>query len=381
MASGAPKILFGPDVLDALPSLIESEGIRRLMVVSGPNVWKGVNGDRLLRELANDIHIARFADYAVNPRIEDIETCVDITRDERADAILGIGGGTALDIAKATAILDSQNGSFSDHVEKKAPLNHPRKRKLILAPTTSGTGSEMTCFAVVYKDRRKFSLESPSMIADWAVVDTSVAVTAPRGLMSQAGIDAFCQAVESYWSNRATVDSCSLSRRAIDLIWNNLEAAVLQSSAEACMAMSEAAMLAGRAIEITRTTAPHALSYPLTIRHDVPHGQACALTLPSFLVFNNQVTDETVAHPEGAGIVSRRIGEIVATIGASCVHDAAARIESFMRSVGLATRLEQVVADPEMAREDIVAELNVDRLGNNPRIATLEDIRRILQLI
>ena len=179
MVSPGPKILYGAHVLGHLKNVMEAEAINRPLIVSGPNVWRTCGGDQLMACLPAHIKLSRYSDYSENPRMEDVDACIDLARDTDADAVIGIGGGTAMDLAKSTAVLSYQPGVAKDYVTGTRSLEKPRRLKLILAPTTSGSGSEMTSFAVIYVEACKYSLDDPMTQADWAIVDPSLTTSAP----------------------------------------------------------------------------------------------------------------------------------------------------------------------------------------------------------
>jgi alcohol dehydrogenase class IV len=187
--------------------------------------------------------------------------------------------------------------------------------------------------------------------------------------------------MESLWSVHSTRISDAYAREALQLARDHLWRAVHSPSAETRYAMSRSAHLSGRAINITRTTAPHALSYAMTSHFGVPHGHAVALTLGEILAYNSGVCRDDVADERGADHVDRVMAEIRNLMGASDVDTARRRIVALANSVGLATRLRDVGICTPDARELIVAEANPQRLANNPRALPEGRLRKLIDRI
>jgi alcohol dehydrogenase class IV len=163
------------------------------------------------------------------------------------------------------------------------------------------------------------------------------------------------------------------------LAFEHLHAATSSPTPSTRRAMSKAAHLAGRAINVTKTTAAHALSYPLTMEYDVPHGQAVCLTLPGLLAFNAATSDADVVDPRGAAHVVQVTGDIVRLLGCRLPQEAQTRIKALIRSIGLASSLEGLGIPHEQAVRHAVDGVNVQRLGNNPRRLSEEDLRALFE--
>jgi alcohol dehydrogenase class IV len=204
---------------------------------------------------------ARFSGFKPNPLFEDIKAGVRVLRKNKCDFIVAIGGGSSIDTAKAI--------KYYSHVDLP----------LMAVPTTSGTGSEATHFAVIYKDGEKQSIAEKRLLPDYVILQPDTLKTLPIHQKKCTMLDALCQAVESWWSRKATPESIDYSKKAIKLILENIDS-YLRNEDEGNKNMLIASNLAGKAINITTTTAPHAMSYKLTSLYNLPHGHAVALCLP-----------------------------------------------------------------------------------------------------
>ena len=307
-----------------------------------------------------------FDEFEPNPDLDAVERGIDVFRTGEWDAVLAVGGGTALDLGKLIPMFAVQEAPSMQLIDGSAVFTQ-RAPPLVAVPTTAGTGSEATHFAVVYVGGRKYSVAHEWLLPDLALVDPLLTHALPPAVTAASGLDAFCQAVESLWSVQATEASRELSREALRLAVTNLERAVLEPTPESRRAMSRAANLAGQAINIAKTTAPHAISYTITHRHGVPHGFAVALTLGAILMHNSAVTEDDCTDPRGPRHVRQTIASIVDILGCDSVVTARQRIDELIRTIGGPTTLREVGADTDEERQTIAATVNAARLQNNPR--------------
>ena len=203
----------------------------------------------------------RFSDYASNPLYEQASAGAKILERNKCDFIVAIGGGSSIDIAKCVKY-----------------INHAYI-PIMAVPTTSGTGSEATHFAAIYKEGEKHSVADEKLLPDYVILQPDTLKTLPLYQKKCTMLDALCQAIESWWSKKATPESVGYSRKSIKLILDNMES-YLKNKYEGNKNMLTASNLAGKAINITTTTAPHAMSYKLTTLYGLPHGHAAAICLP-----------------------------------------------------------------------------------------------------
>ena len=252
---------------------------------------------------------------------------------------------------------------------------------LIAIPTTSGTGSEATHFSVLYVDNIKHSIVHESMRPAFVIIDPELTYSLPERLTAITAMDAFCQAVESYWSVKSTDQSRKWASTAAAMVLNHVDRAVNEPDPASRAALSEAAHLSGRAIDITRTTAPHALSYTLTALHGIPHGHAVVLFLGPVLEFNAGITASDCHDPRGVPFVLERVKYILDLLGASTAAEGRKFLDRKLDSLGLETRLETLGVTRPVELEGIVASVNSDRLRNNPRRLEPDQLRSIVDSI
>lgn len=305
-----------------------------------------------------DASYARFSGFSENPSLDDLVLALKVFRESNASLIVALGGGTAIDLAKlvkyyACTELDG------DEVEPPLP-EKSESVELIAIPSTFGTGSESTHFAVLYIKGKKFSVADSSMLPTGYLLDCQLALTLPRTVKGSACLDALCQAIESYWSVSASASSKELAGSAISMIIDNFRE-YLEGDIEASKQIAIAANLAGQAINITKTTAAHALSYALTSFYGVPHGHAVALCIKN--MFNANMSkakenrfDECCATME----------EIYTLLNVHDGNEASQLIYDYMYISGLFPNLSdyRVLSDKEVNK--IVNSVNLERLKNHP---------------
>lgn len=260
----------------------------RIVIVCGPQSFGAIGGPALLRGLPGPWRLATAA--GVLPRLEDYDTLHAEIGREGVDGLVAIGGGRVLDMAKLLSTGLPGAAEISRRLDAGEAI--ARRLPLVAVPTTAGSGSEATPFAVAYANGRKSSVDHPSLLPDAAIIDPSVLAGLPRAVVATAGLDALCHCIESLLSRRATPASRALARRGLKLGLANLAAAAAGRRA-ALARMSLTAHLAGRAIALTRTTIPHALSYPLTSRYGLAHGLAVSLSMATYLrLFGQRLATE-----------------------------------------------------------------------------------------
>ena len=362
----------------ALGEVQSALGDESIFLVADSIAYTASGAEAILKPLLANRRVTVFDSFEPNPKLPEVEACANGIRESKPDTLLAVGGGTAMDVAKLANWLTAQNAGkeeilHGEWVSPQTPL------PLIAVPTTAGTGSEATHFAVVYVDGHKHSVAHPLMRPTVAVVDASLTTSLPPILTAHSGLDALCQAIESIWAIDANETSLKFAREALGLAWGNLEAAVNAPTPEAREAMARAAHLAGQAINLTKTTVPHALSYTITSEHNLPHGAAVALTLGAALAFNGEVSEKDCLDARGSEAVRKRMVMIYSAMGAGNAVEAAGRFKALVKAIGCPTSLAETGITEAAQVERVCATVNVERLANNPRRMSAEDMRALLQ--
>lgn len=379
------KEFIGGGAISALPTLLPEFNVRSLFLLHGKSSYTDSGIAERIKPLLAGVRVTEWSDFSPNPSSTDLFRGLQLFAASPADCLVSVGGGSVMDMAKLLKYFSGGAGGSGDVVDPAALLaaGGPSGRwnpiPHIAIPTTSGSGTEATHFAVIYVDGIKHSVSDARLLPEAAIVDHELTHTLPPSQTAVSGMDALCQAVESYWSIHSTEASRAEAADAITAVLRHLSAAVKNPSPADRNAMALAAHKAGRAINVTRTTAPHAISYTLTARFGVPHGHAVALTLGDLFVYNAGVGDADVEDPRGESFVKARLGEIAALFGCQDAHGVRAAVTSLMKSIGLETRLEGVGVRTAADRALIADGVNLERLRNNPRRLTREALLGILE--
>lgn len=241
------------------------KGANRLLLLHGHRSYQSCGARDLVTELTETIETVEFEDFTENPKKKDVDLGVTLFNKCKPDVIVAIGGGSVMDMAKLIRYYSSSD------------------TPVLAVPTTAGTGAESTQFAVCYIDGVKHSISDPSILPELVILYPPFTFANSRYLTSCTGFDALAQAIEAYWNINATTESDQIAISAIKKIYPLLIKEYLLPEERALLLV--AANEAGKAINITRTTVPHALSYTLTSKYGYPHGHAVALTFPFFLKY------------------------------------------------------------------------------------------------
>lgn len=313
-----------------------------------------------------------FSQFTSNPLYEEVCKGVEAFRTSGCDTILAVGGGSAMDVAKCIKIFSSCEQD-RDYLEQEFRGN---TIPLIAVPTTAGTGSESTCFSVIYREGRKLSVMDKSMLPEIAILDEELVLHLPQYQKRCTLMDAMCQAIESWWSVKSTEESISYARRALELIGKNDKEYLQKNDRNAAQKILLAANLAGRAINISRTTAPHAMSYMLTGLYGIPHGHAVALCLPKVWEYMLEHMDLTI-DMRGKDYLKDRFEEIAEAMGAVSPQGAIDKFEEMLGELEL--KRPEIAGQEEL--EALVKAVNVQRLANNPVDLDEDAIRKIYRKV
>jgi len=372
------KSYLGKDAVKSLREILKTHEPSSIFFVTGRGSYDSCGIKDVLKPYLDEYAHVRFCDFSPNPKIEDIEKGITVFQENDCDFVIAVGGGSVLDVAKSVNILSSQDGQALDYIlNKKSVIS--KGKPFVAIPTTSGSGSEATHFAVVYVDKTKYSLAHEHILPDYAIVDPVFTAQLPAKITAVTGMDALCQAIESYWSVNSTEESRGYAAKAIPLVLNNLGSAVNDPSEESREAMAIASHFAGKAINISKTTASHAISYPITSFFGIPHGYAVALTIPSMIEYNLGATEDDVLDERGIDYAHKTMKELLDLLGAETAEQARLNVESLMKDIGLSTRLEEVGITRDDLDVIIKNGFNPGRVKNNLRRLTETALRGMLE--
>lgn len=371
---------FGTGSIKSLTSIINNLKSRNIFLVAGKNSYRSSGAEEILGDLLKGNTLTFFNEVSGDPVIDNIIKGMDIFIESDCDTVIAVGGGSVIDTAKSINVLSSQDSNPRSVISGEKKIVYKGK-PLIAIPTTSGAGSEATHFAVVYMEKEKYSLAHDFILPEYSVVDPQFTFELPSGITATSGIDAFSQAIESFWNINANEESRKYSEEAIKLILENIISAVNEPTENNRENMSKAAHLAGKAINITKTTAPHAVSYVMTSYYGIPHGQAVCITLSEFLEYNFNVTESDLMPGLNLSEVRANHKNLLKVLNCRDVNDGKNLINELIKSIGLKTKLSELNITSQADLKIISESVNLERLKNNPRSVSKEDLVRILERI
>jgi alcohol dehydrogenase len=297
------RITFGNGSINELSKEITDLNGRNVIIVTDKRLSRSLIPNLTVSLESAGVKYEVWDEVVPEPDLETVKLAVEAVRRRGFDTVVGIGGGSSLDTAKLAANLASADKPLESYVD--APLPE-RKLKLILCPTTAGTGSEVTKLAVfgVPEKNIKYVFDSDSLYADVAIVDPDLTLTTPPSVTADTGVDALCHAIESYTSIYSSPITDVIAEEAIKIINRALREAYSNgSNVKARTEMSYAALLSGIAFNNAGTSLAHALGYAHAHIHKSPHGKSVGVTMPYVLQYN------AISNIEKHARIARLLGE------------------------------------------------------------------------
>lgn len=373
--STTPRIVMGPGSIKTIGTEVKARGANRVLIVTD----KGVVAAGLLKSIEESFRAVKIK-YAVfdkvepDPRYEIVADCVEMAKKERAQLLVGIGGGSPMDITKTAAIMLTNKGPigayFGVNLVPKPGL------PIILVPTTAGTGSEVTPIAILSDEGEKLKkgIVSPYLYPAISILDAELTLGLPPHVTAATGMDALIHGIEAFTSVNATGITDMFNLRAIELIYKNIRIAYAKGdNIEARTAMMEGALLAGVGFANAGVTAVHAFAYPIGAEFHIPHGIANTLMLPHVIRFNvlgNLEKFAQLAKPFGIpteGLDNLQIVDKVIAAIDRLADDI--KVPRHLAEFGVKEK------DIPMLAEGALKSTRL--LVNNPRNLTLEDAKKI----
>lgn len=362
------RVMYPGSIFELRPLFMQLEN-KKVFLVTGKKSFRSCGAEEKLKWLFDTCEVTHFNDFQTNPDSEDVIKGVQLFNQASCTFIVSVGGGSVIDMAKLinyyhNAGIDTIKDSNMNN-ENCKPVTH------ICLPTTAGSGSESTHFAVMYIGNAKYSIAHPKLKPNYAIVDPELQYSQTPYQKAVSGVDALAQAIESFWSVQSTEESRLYSEKALNLVWQNLPAAVHKGDKLAHLYLAVGANLAGRAINISKTTAPHALSYGFTKYAGLPHGHAVALSLPYFLEIHSQVSEENCNDPRGVNHIKRVIENIASIM--NCQSDKLANtLIDFLKYINIETCSKNLNIKKQVINQSVQM-INKERLGNNPVVVDIND--------
>lgn len=353
------RIITARDNYIEFDQWIQENSCKKILMVCDGSIWYMDGFNKHLEEVENiGVEMIGFRDFQPNPLYESVIKGVELFNNEKCDSIMAVGGGSAMDVAKCIKLYSNQSGDGSDGAWLKAEII-PNSIPFIAMPTTAGTGSEATRYAVIYYNDAKQSITSESFIPGTVLMDPNALKTLPLYQKKATMMDALCHAIESFWSVNSTEKSKEYSRAAIQAVLKHMDG-YLANTEEGNAGMLKAAHTAGQAINITQTTAGHAMCYKITSLFRSAHGHAailCDRVLFPWMVDN---TDKCI-DPRGEAYLKTTLDEIGIAMGCKNTTEGAEKLRGIFDSLDL-----EVPTATSEQFEILKNSVNPVRLKNHP---------------
>ena len=347
------SIRFGNGRIAELPDTIRSLGGTKAMLVSSEHFLHDGTIDAL-RKGSGGLIADVVTEFSPHPDVTQVDACAERIRSGGMDIVVAMGGGSAMDLAKAASAVARSGGSITAYHGTGVPVPADHL-PLIAVPTTAGTGSEVTCVSVLTNRAagRKAPINSDSFYPRVAIVDPELTYSVPPHVTASCGMDVLSQAIEGYWSKGHQPICDALAVHAARLVFRYLPLAYAEPrNAEAREKMCEASVTAGLAFALPKTTSSHACSFPLTNIYGIAHGEACGVTLDWFTRIN-------------ADAQHGRVQDLAHDLGYADADSLADAIAGLKDTLGLRSGLADLNLD-EAAIADLVRISRHPNLYNNP---------------
>lgn len=345
-------ILSSVGSINKIDIILNNLGCHKVLLVCSKSSYKYLP----IKIELESIHIVCFSDFSPNPLYEDVCKGVDLFKKESCDSILAVGGGSSIDVGKCIKLFckmeKDKNYLKQEYKDSQIPL--------LAIPTTAGTGSESTKYATIYYKGNKQSITHASIIPDFAILDSIVLKTLPIYQKKCTMLDALCQAIESWWSVNSIKESKKYSKIAIKMITLNYKR-YLAGDEIAAKKIMLAANYAGRAINITQTTAAHAMSYKITSMYKLPHGHAVAVCLPHVWKYMYANLEKCI-DIRGTDYLASVFKKISIALGQTDVYKAIEWFEWLLVEL----KINNPIMHDNNEIKILTASVNTDRLKNTP---------------
>ncbi len=361
------RICFENGITKQMNDYIKGEHV---LIISDPFLFDNGTATRIGDSLVGK-KVCYFSKIEPNPSCESVDMAADLAREQKADCVIGLGGGSSLDVAKIVSCLVSNEGSIYDYYSGGSKTFLKRTSELICIPTTAGTGSEVTNVGVFTNKKAgiKMPMVNDEFWPDYAIVDGELTFTLPSKVTASTGMDAFCHAIEAYW-NKGSIPICDMiAMGAMKIVLENIKTAYDEPSNPTARGnMIVASLIAGIAFSQTRTTGIHALSFPLTTEFGASHGTACSITLPKFIRISK----------EGA---LEKMKTLSNYLGFESIDSFADAVENLMVSMEMPVRLHEIGVKEEDLPHITTVGLNAAIIQLTPAVMNEETVYALLKTI
>ena len=344
-----------------IENYLDDKSFKKIFLLTGTKSFEFSGAKKILSKILKKKETKYFHKKSTLPVFEELIKIIKEIRFFKPDLILAVGGGSVIDYAKISNVVELKNNlkflikSYSYPYKKKFS-------KLAVIPTTAGSGAEVTSNAVIYLEGKKYSFESEMLIPDNFFLIPEFVISASNKLKASAGFDAIAQAVESLLSKKSTRGSVMYAKKSLKISTKSfipfLEKTNIKNSAEMLIASN----LAGKAINVSKTISPHAISYPFTSIYNLSHGHAVSLFFENFIKFNFDNLNKS----ETSFNIKKRYDLIFKLFGIKNIFDFENKLSFLKKKANLEDDLIKLNININKNTESIIRGVNLLRLSNNP---------------
>jgi len=359
--------------LDDLKKKLKDKKFSKILIICGENSFRSSGANELIDDLLINKKVEFYLKKFSHPNHKELQKIIDHIKKFSPNLIIAIGGGSVLDYAKiANVLTDSKN--LENELINSTYKAKKKFTKLIAIPTTAGSGAEVTSNAVIYVNKIKYSVEDEKLKPDFFFLIPELVMNASNKIKSSAGFDAIAQAIESLISRKSNAKSVDYAKKSLRISLKYYLDFLKNPNHENTSAMCLAANLSGRAINISKTTAPHAVSYPFTAIYNVSHGHAVSLTLNKFLKFNYQRLSLANCNFD----LKKRFKIIFDLSKSNNIELFNQYLINIKKNAKLESNFSNLGIDIQRNYSKIISGVNLSKLSNNPVELKKTDIKKIL---
>jgi len=356
-----------------IKKFIDDKGFKKIFVLCGKKSFVTSGAEIFFKKLLSTKETKLFYKESEIPILEELIKIIKTIKSFKPDLILAVGGGAVIDYAKIANIVDVRDDLAKLIINYSYPFKK-KYTKLAVIPTTAGSGAEVTSNAVIYVDGIKHSFESELLIPDNFFLIPEFLMSAPNKIKASAGFDAIAQALESLVSKKSNNQSVEYASKSLKISVNNYISFLNNPNLKNATEMSIASNLAGKAISISKTTAPHATSYPFTSLFNISHGHAVGLFFENFFKFNF----DNLKRSETSFDLKKRFDLIFNLLDVKNINNFNSKITLMKKKAKLEDNLGILNININQEAEKIIKGINLLRLGNNPIKISEKDIYKII---
>ena len=356
-----------------IKKFLNDNSFKKIFILCGKNSFVTSGAKKFIEESLIKKEVKFLYKISNIPILEELIKIINDIRNFKPDLILAIGGGAIIDYAKIANLVEVKDNLKELIINYNYPFKN-KYTKLAVIPTTAGSGAEVTSNAVIYVDQIKYSFENELLKPDNFFLIPEFLISAPYKIKSSAGFDAIAQAVESLLSKKSNEQSVEYASKSLRVSINSYISFLENPNIKNATEMSIASNLAGKAISISKTTAPHAASYPFTSLFNISHGHAVSLFFEKFIKYNF----DNLNRSETNFNIKKRFDHLFKLFDTNNINEFNSKIILIKKKARLEDNLKILNIDINKSSEKIIKGINLLRLGNNPVKINERDIYNII---